>query len=180
MFRKKIALGLPVLLIVLMVSCKKYVDKPGATDPRLDRPYCNDPEAVNFNWDFPGKPDNSICVYPADVFVGNYDYYDSVYDANNVLVKEQTFALAITASSHFKIQVAGFCPTGAITFTAGRRLRADADSTVPGGQILCRDVDTLAGSFYKEQINAEVPILFNLTVTSDTGLNVHRGRAIRR
>lgn len=180
MLKRNIFIGLPVLLIVLLISCKKYADKPGATDPRLDRPYCNDPEAVNYNWDFPGKPDNSICIYPSQAFVGEYDYYDSVYDANNTLIKELTFPLRIVANSNFKVELDGFCVSRKPVFSAGRQLRADGDTTVFNGQLLCRDEDTLSGYFYKEVLSDTAAVLFNLTVVSDTDITIHRGRAIRR
>ena len=42
------------IILLVAASCSKYTDDPGETDPRLSRKYCNDPEAVNYNRDFPG------------------------------------------------------------------------------------------------------------------------------
>src|ERR1043165_5567011 len=66
------------LVMGFAFSCKKWQDPAPKEDPRLTRHYCNDPSAVNYNWDFPGKPDNSVCFYPADLFAGTYMFYDTV------------------------------------------------------------------------------------------------------
>ena len=178
MFQKNILLLL-LGLVLTFVSCKKYEDKTGPTDPRLVKPYCNDPQAVNYNWDFPGTPDNNTCVYPTDVFKGEYTYTDSIYDANSKLVLHQTLQLTFIPSTKTKLFVAGLCPTGALSFTASRRLRADADTTVGIGQLFCRTEDTVSGYISRENI-VDAPIRFSLTVNSDTGIFTHRGSAIKR
>src|SRR5947208_3141374 len=100
---KKYAIIRPIVLMALGVlflisaSCKKYTDQPGKSDPRLARKYCNDPSAVNYNRDFPGTEDNSICYYPTDVFKGQYTFTDSIYSGASVLVSQMPLILTASA-----------------------------------------------------------------------------------
>lgn len=170
------------VLLAVVVGCKKYTDTPGQSDPRLTRKYCNDPEAVNFNRDFPGTEDNSVCIYPANAFQGTYDFIDSVYSGNNVLQKELPLTLQITAQSHTKMTITGLCgasqSTG-IAFTAARTLRATVDTTIVTGQPLCRIKDTVSG-YIAGNTSDGSRIRFYLSVVSDTGTTQHMGTAYRR
>lgn len=72
--------------LLLLISCEKWQDSKADSDPRLqDRKYCNDPDAVNFNWGFPGVPDSTKCIFPTDLYVGTYSFTDSIYSSNNLL-----------------------------------------------------------------------------------------------
>ena len=167
------------VIILILASCEKYKDVPGdPNNPLLQRPYCNDPAGVNYNWDFPGKPDNATCIYPADVFVGNYTYTDSIYDASQSFIRAQVLNLNVSSSGQEKIAISGFCPGSSISLTASRRLRADADTVVGFGQLLCRPTDTVTGAISRPDITGSV--LFDFTVISDTGLNYHRGSAVKQ
>lgn len=173
---------LPLILLPLLLgACKKYTDTPGDFDPRLERRYCNDPEAVNFNRDFPGTADNSVCVYPSDAFEGAYRYDDSVYDGAQKLVKVQRIDFNITGTDRIHFQLNGFCPgsSQSIAFTSSRSLRAQADTTALKGQILCRPTDTVSG-FITMPLFDSTRIRFSLTVISDTGTVFHQGTAYRQ
>ena len=175
-------------ILFTAVSCKKWEDKPGATDDRLDRPYCNDPEAANFNTDFPGTPDSSVCYYPYEFFVGTYEFADSSYYSEDYLFAQNlTYTLTIRRNGASKrhLLLSGFCNTD-IAFTADRYLRAFADSTnhltdstkLPG-QLICNPADTLTG--FMNMINRDSGIIrVNFTVLTDTGIVYHTGRAIRK
>src|SRR5438132_180001 len=92
-FSKKIVHKTAILCVgisLLLAACKKYVDEPGKSDPRLSRKYCNDPEAVNFNRDFPGTADNSVCFFPSDAFKGTYTFTDSIYIGKDTLKRALT------------------------------------------------------------------------------------------
>jgi hypothetical protein len=171
-----------VITLVVLAGCKKYADQPGArTDPRFDRLYCNVPEAVNYNWNFPGTPDSTgtVCFYPSDVFRGSFLYTDSIYNGLNVFVRQETKTLSIVALTRTDIGILGFCPALSLPFTANRNLRADADSTMPTGQLLCRNKDTLSGYIYRV-IDDTMHIQFALRVSSDTGVYFHRGSALKQ
>src|SRR5262245_8926779 len=86
--------------VLLLASCEKWEDTPGKSDPRLERKYCNDPEAVNYNRDFPGTADNSVCYYPSDAFSGRYSFIDSIYDEGNKLIKQESLVIDVTALTH--------------------------------------------------------------------------------
>src|SRR5579872_3418748 len=77
-------------------SCSKYKDTKATADPRLTNPYCNDTNAVNYNWGFPGKPDSTVCFYPTDVFKGIYTFNDSIFlQPLGIFVRADTFLLTI-------------------------------------------------------------------------------------
>lgn len=162
-------------------SCEKYKDEPGGTDPRLNRKYCNDPEAVNFNRDFPGTPDNSVCFYPADAYEGQYIFVDSIYSGAKVLQAQRTLTLTFTAEDKNKVIATGFCAGGGngISFTANRQLRASADTTIVKGQALCRPKDTVSG-YILQSLSDSTRLRFFLTVVSDTGVTLHEGTAYRQ
>jgi hypothetical protein len=169
-----------LILVLSVVGCKKYKDEPGGSDPRLSRSYCNDPEAVNYNHDFPGTADNSVCYYPTDAFKGNFLFVDSVYTGATNLVAQNTFQLQLTGESRTKLLVGGFCGGGELLkFTANRALRANSDTTVLNGQLMCRVKDTMSG-YITRSLADSTRLKFYFTVVSDTGITQHRGTAYRQ
>lgn len=181
--RKSIAAILPLLCSVslfLLASCQKYQDEPGQGDPRLSRKYCNDPDAVNYNLDFPGTADNSVCYYPADAFKGTYKFVDSIYSGSNKTPQELPLTLQFVAKNQTQFDITGFCPNGnALHFTANRALRASGDTTILNGQTLCRTKDTVSG-YLTRSLGDSSRVLFFLTVVSDTGTTTHQGTAYRQ
>lgn len=163
-------------------ACKKYSDQPGShTDPRFERRYCNVPEAVNYNWNFPGTPDvtDAVCLYPTDIFKGSFVYTDSIYSVANEFIRQEVKNIAITPTSRTKMLITGFCSSGSLSFTANRNLRADGDSSILNGQPLCRPVDTLSGYVFRA-VNDSLHIQFAWQVNSDTGVFFHRGTAVKQ
>ncbi len=176
------ALPFVVLSVLLCTaSCKKYEDDAGKSDPRLSRKYCNDPEAVNYNLDFPGTADNSICYYPAEAFRGSYSFTDTVYNGAGQIVRLDSVVLRLSAASRSKLIIMGFCAAGndSLRFTANRQLRATADTKVLKGQFLCRTKDTVSGVLTRMLGDSSRMRIF-LTVISDTGTTTHTGTAFKR
>lgn len=177
-----------LLIITALASCKKWKDEKGPADPRLSRKYCNDPEAVNYNWDFPGTPDNSVCYYPADGFKGAYSFVDSVFNAaDNKFISVVNYTLYFGPRGKQKFAVSGFCSnTDSVFFTSNRYYRATGDTTVRfsqdtangAGQLFCRTLDTLSGNIDRVGNNDS---FFNIsfTVVSDTGTTLHAGTAVK-
>jgi hypothetical protein len=171
----------------VFLSCKKYVDPAPQNDPRLTRPYCNDPEAVNYNWDFPGKPDNSTCFYPTDRFTGTYRLYDTVVRAADALyLSSDSFDIYFSPSSHSQTRVTGFCGgSGSLQLSVSRTLIASIDTTVgdstttAAGQQFCRSVDTVSGTITRDPLNNTI-LHVSFNVASDTGLTQHYGTAVKK
>jgi hypothetical protein len=185
-------LFIPLLLLVLtVVSCEKWSDPKAVDDPRInERKYCNDPEAVNYNWNFPGQPDNTTCIYPSDLFEGNYTFTDSIYSADQIFDSVRTlitYPLQIIPVSKSAIRIIGFCgATDSLRLSAERSTyRADVDSTIQVtdttfdyGQLFCRSLDTVSGSITKDRYDS-TRLIIDFKVVSDTGVNYHRGTAIK-
>lgn len=168
------------LSIIAFASCKKYEDVPGAGDPRLTRKYCNDPEAVNYNWDFPGTPDNSVCFYPAEVFAGNYLFVDSVFLTDNTVGSADSLHLLFIPFSHTALGIKGYCGNGdTILLTANRYFRATVDSNTYLGQQFCDVKDTISGFVLRTAADTE-HVQISFTIVTDTGTTTHNGIAIRQ
>jgi hypothetical protein len=187
---KRIALLLLPALAIM--SCEKWKDEKAAEDPRIsERTYCNDPQAVNYNWNFPGRPDNTTCFYPTDVFKGSYRFVDSVYSSDNTFDSAgstKVYDLTVVPIDKNRFALVGFCGlTESLKLTAERsNYRANADSTIKVtdttfdyGQYFCRVEDTLSGFIYRDRTDTS-RLFIEFAVRSDTGLNFHRGTAIKQ
>jgi len=164
-------------------SCAKWKDPAPTTDPRLTNPYCNDPNAVNYNWGFPGKPDNSVCFYPTDLFAGRYLFVDSIYLSSDLTyLGTLTETLFVSKVSQTKLSITGFCSSGnTLTFTADKTYTATLDTLVGDsitarGQIMCRAKDTVNGAITKDRI-VDSLLHVSFQVVSDTNVTTHTGSA---
>jgi hypothetical protein len=170
--------------VCLFFSCAKWKDPAPVKDPRLTNPYCNEPSAVNYNWGFPGRPDNTVCFYPSDLFQGNYLFFDSVYlSPSGLFVGADSFIITITKLSNSKIGVKGFCSSGSqLRLTAGPTYVATVDTTLGDttslnlGQALCRIQDTVSGTISRDRVDSTL-LHIALQVVSDTGISVFIGKA---
>lgn len=174
----------------LIWGCKKTDETATITDDRLNRPYCNDPLAINYNWDFPGTPDNTKCFYPIDIFGGTYKFTDSIYDADYQPDTVLSYALQLFSinGSKVKIGIKGFCANETLTLTADRFYKAYLDSlsavvngfdTKLAGQLSCRKVDTISGYIQKSKTDSSKLSIY-FTIASDTGISYHKGTAIKQ
>ncbi len=179
----KALLGI-VILSGILAACSKSPDSK--TDGRLVRRYCNDPDAVNYNTDFPGTPDNTICYYPTQLFKGNYLFVDSIYDQDLKPRYNKSINIQIYALSNTKLSFVGFCEgtTDSIKLTADRYYKAVPDSSVDSyntkinGRIICNG-DTLSG-YMQKYANDSSRILVRFTLARDSGINFHYGTAIKQ
>lgn len=169
--------------LTLVVSCQKWKDSKPFTDPRINNPYCNDPNAVNYNWGFPGRPDDSVCFYPTDVYVGKYLFVDSVLHSDNSFFYADSLTLHFYALSQTKMAILGFCSAGdSLKLTVDRSMNAVIDSVIVGfGQSFCRTADTVSGTIEKVLTDTtNKTFTVNFTVVSDTGVNFHTGTIIKQ
>jgi len=169
-----------ILAVTGFLACKKYSDPQGQSDPRLTRPYCNDPLAVNYNWDFPGVPNDSVCFYPSQVFSGTYSYLDSIYLPDNTLARVTPVTMHLWPATEKDIRITGFCPNGdSLYFTATKYYTAYTDTLLGNGVSFCTSMDTLVGTLTKRQTNDTI-MLVDFTVVTDTGTTYHRGTAYKQ
>lgn len=174
-------------LFAIAFSCKKWVDPAPQDHPEINKPYCNDPDAVNYNWDFPGKPDNTTCFYPSDLFVGTYRLKDSLYNsADELFLAADSADIVISKVDSKHISVSGLCGSGqVISFTAGATYQATVDTlvgdstTISAGQIFCRTQDTVIGTFTRDRVDSSL-IYIRLNITNDTGGVLRMGRAYKK
>lgn len=170
-----------ILLIGIVFSaCKKYKDPAPISDSRLTSKYCNDPAAINYNWDFPGVPDNNVCIYPAQIFKGNYMYHDSILNPEGGVLKVDSFPITIIQNDSTHLTLKGFCLGTDHTAKANRFFKFVIDSLVGYGQTYCNSKDTISGGGSKIGIGDTNTIQFNYLLQTDTGVVTHKGTAIKK
>lgn len=175
--RKIILLFLP---LTLLYACQKWEDSPGENLGLTNR-YCNIPEAINYNHNFPGIEDSTVCVYPSYPFVGTYRFQDSVYDEfGNLTSLGSDYTFRIIAKDRYKFDLTDFCAPGSLMFfTADRYYRAYSDSLIGDGrQFFCRESDTLSGQMVYRPSDSSLQIQWS--VRSDTAFHNHSGRAYKQ
>jgi hypothetical protein len=186
--KTKVGILLLILPALIFYACKKYKEPPTAVlDPRLTNHYCNDPRAVNYNWNFPGIADSTTCIYAVDSFVGSWTFYDTLFlpsgDTAGINIKHLTF-ISTEDTTRTRLAVTGWCNGNAPFYvTANNYGRIDVD-TFPGGpfgQFLCDQTDTLNGYMLKNSdstTNNRMQI--NFTINNAGGTVYHRGTAIKQ
>lgn len=169
------------LLVILLfaLSCKPYKDPDPIKDPRLTNPYCNDPAAINYNWEFPGVPDNTTCIFPSDVFEGNYIWYDSTQDENlNILAFDSTF-VNVAKVDTTRLTLSGKCNYN-LSLTADRFLNIVIDSLHGDGQQFCQTNDTIIGTGLKIGFADTTSFTMNYIIVSDTGSSFHKAYFLKQ
>ncbi len=174
------------LLSGMVFSCKKWEDPVSTEQPQVSNPYCNDPDAINYNWGFPGKPDNTTCIYAPDLFAGTYTFRDTIYSGQSDLyLYADLRTLTMTKASSTRLWVSGLCEPGLeLRVSARAAYYATIDSTIGDtlserrGQQLCRVQDTVTGTFTRDKVDSSL-VYISFTVITDTGSTLHVGRAIR-
>lgn len=169
------------LSAVIFYACSKYKDPPNADPVNNGRHYCNDPRALNYNWGFPGTPDNDTCVYPIDPMKGAWVFTDSVFLPNGNLQQVLTRNLNFTSTEDTLLThmaVSGWCSGTPIYITIDKIGTARVDSMFSGGQLLCTTTDTINGTFLKKLDRADT-LDIDLSISSLGGTTRHKGIALR-
>lgn len=189
--KAKISLLFTALIAVVIYSCSKYEDPAPADGSGLfNNKYCNDSRATNYNWGFPGVPDNSACIYPVDSFLGKWSLTDSMFSPNgeNIGVALKTLTFTGTEdTARIGLSVTGWCSNNtAIYLVANKYGYAYADTLAEGtpGQFLCgATTDTLSGqlNLYKGgDSTLKGTMEINFMVNDASGTVNHRGTAIKQ
>ncbi|HTO14720.1 MAG TPA: hypothetical protein VLZ83_03070 [Edaphocola sp.] len=185
---RQILFGVLIVLIASWSACEKYKD-PKEKDLGLTREYCNDPSAINYNDSFPGVPNNSVCIFPTDLFEGNWHFQDSVFTPDGTFLNSETYILTFTAkdpsqdSLKRKLTLTGLCPSVNINLSANRYGLALTDTLIPytdGGQFFCQNTDTISGQFkvIRDSLNNNMKI--NFTIHAPDNQFLHIGKAIKQ
>ncbi len=142
-------------VVSLVGSCKKYKDPDPIVDPDLqNRFYCNDIQAVNYNWGFPGTPDNSLCIFPATLLEGIYDVQDSLFDVNDTFISASTHLdVSLTQLDKQKVNMSNFC-TDDITLLCDAYLSILNDTVGNQNWQMCQN-DSLV--FTGEKLTMDTP-----------------------
>jgi len=168
-----------IFLLLFAAACKPYQDPDPITDPRIVNPYCNDPSAINYNWGFPGVPDNSVCTYATDLFAGNYIWRDTVRDGNGDAVSFDSVFATVVKLDSIHLNISGRCGY-TLKLTADRFLNLVIDSIDGDGQKFCQPNDTIVGSGLKMNFSDTTNFILNYDIISDTGSSYHESIFIKQ
>lgn len=166
--------------LLFLISCEGYKDPAPFTDPRIVNKYCNIPSAINYNWNFPGVPDDSVCVFPAQIYTGTYFYRDSIYNTTGLLLDQDSFYVTFNQVDTTRLQITGLCPGLILTAKANRYYHFNLDSIAGNGQFFCAGTDTIMGGGSKTDLWDTTHIHLNYEVHTDTSILVHSGTAIKQ
>jgi hypothetical protein len=172
-------LALCMLCTIFVIGCKKYQDPPPTVTDKLTTPYCNIPTAVNYNWGFPGIATNSVCIYPAQLFVGTYTFYDSVLNANAEFEIFDTTIVTINKLTDSTLSIAGLCPSNTFSAKATKNFRFYLDSTNVFGQVFCTNADTINGSGIK-QLFSDTNFKFSYNLINNAVVKEHKGTFVKQ
>jgi hypothetical protein len=165
---------------VFFSSCKPYKDPAPIITNVLTTHYCNNPKAVNYNWGFPGVADDAICFFPADLFVGQYTYYDSILDVGSSLyLPFDTVDITIAKLTDSTIHILGQCVTVPLSAKASKNYRFALDSTTYLGQVFCGGGDTINGAGTKIQFN-DTNFVYQYQLIKNGNLLNHKGWMIKK
>lgn len=167
-----------------ITSCLKESDPPGASvDPNLKDFYCNDPRAINYNWNFPGIPNDSICIYPIDLYEGQWILNDSIFftdkELDTFLVNTVQFEKT-EDSLLIHLSLKGLCNNdNPIFITTDKFGNAEIDSMDihNSGQLFCMPEDTITGTF-RFQFDNKDTLEINMEVRGPNA-RIHKAKAFR-
>ena len=167
------------LLLLLTAACKKYEDPDPFTDDRIKNKYCNIPSAINYNWDFPGIADNTTCIFPAQIYKGNYLFHDTVVNALGEYISKDSFLVSFLQIDSTRLTISGFCGYNLHYAKATRFFKFTLDSLIGNGQVFCNNKDTIAGGGSKIGIHDTSTIQIVYQLQTDTGIVFHKGTAFK-
>jgi hypothetical protein len=163
----------------MVTSCDKWKD-PEEKDLGLKNYYCNIPEAMNYNHGFPGTPNDSVCIFPIEPFIGSYLYTDSIFNSNNELIQWVPTNFYISNVSRSQFALHQFCGNAnTLQFRADKYYRATSDSLLEANtptQLMCNNIDTLTNANL-EFFPKDSTLSIALTVVTDSGIFYHKGKA---
>lgn len=172
-----------IITSTIFIACNKNngQTKPDVDD-QLNRPYCNDPIAINYNDSFPGVPDNSTCIYPEDKFIGSWQVTDSTFKMDSTFLSADSRTITIVSlgeSSKDKLKINRWntCATP-LFITANKFGKANIDNLLSSdsGQVLC--IDTMVGYFQLTDTNESV-MRISINAKSDISNYFHKAIATK-
>ncbi|MFM6944660.1 MAG: hypothetical protein ACKOXV_05180 [Bacteroidota bacterium] len=179
--KSRVLFFIVIVCLSSFIACTKWTVTQSPSDPRLTQKYCNDPFAVNYNWGFPGLPDNSTCVYPADLYLGTYLFHDSIYSIANVLIDTNQVLLHIYKQKMDRVVILGFTTAVDSLFVSVLKNgngSLDSLQNIPG-QLLSNVLDTVNGTCFK-YLSDTLRLKINWKLKTATGIYFHKGSAIKQ
>lgn len=180
-------LTLGLIAMVLISSCEKYEDS-SQNDWKVDenQEYCNHPDAVNYNWGFPGVINDSICIFPNEVFEGQWYLTDTLF--NDTLgveaIRERFIDIQWVPedSIEYKLRLSGWCDNEhELYLDANRFLLASVIDELEDypGQWDCDLTSSISGTIRKNNFDADTLYLQMIQQTDQDQLRIIKGRAIK-
>lgn len=172
------------LVLGSIISCRKPIEQ-NLPPVNIDRKYCNDPFAINYNDSFPGTPDNSTCKYAYDVYLGTWTLRDSMFKEDSSFFqfseKDITFSI-LPSETKNQMNMSGYCSGSSIQWQADKFGKAQIINKLPypdSAQVVCGG-DSVMG-YFRFQVESKDTLLLFMTEKKSSGPNLyHKGIATRK
>lgn len=162
------------------MACSKEDKKGDNLDDKLTNKYCNIPGAVNYNWGFPGKEDNSICFFATDYFVGTWTFYDTIILQDSTFIgtdsMQITFETIPGDTTYRKMNMLGWCGNDPILLDISKFYIGLSDTfrNSEGWQMTCNNTDSVKVELSKNILDTTI-VNFHIRQYSNNELQFHNG-----
>lgn len=182
--------GIALCIFILnFISCEKYEDKAKKDiDDTLTNQYCNITDAINYNWGFPGEPNDSLCIFPVEPFIAySWTLIDTVLNEDMDILETRNRTIyfeeytAIDTMKHM-ILMKDYCSeNSSILLEANRHLLASVFDNMENdiGQLDCDGSSVLNGFISLDSLSADtLKLRFQKRTIDDLNLTIN-GRAYK-
>ncbi len=174
-----------VLGIFAFASCTKGEDtaSPDISDLLTNR-YCNNPNAVNYNWNFPGIEDNATCFFSYYFYEGDWIFIDTIRRSDSSIVGVETYYLnfekIIPDTSESLMAMSGWCSSASLIIHVDRFYFARTDSFDNNGgwQKMCSNSDSIFVQMRKDIVDTTA-LDINIQEVKNNETFFHRGKGKR-
>lgn len=174
-----------IIICCSAVSCSKVEEQQSPDiSGQLTSHYCNDPDAANYNVGFPGIPDNSVCVYPYDKFLGEWEVHDSIFKADSsfheVIIRHFNIQAATFDTNKTAMMIHDWCSTPIEIFCNkyGKAYIKNMLDYPDSAQVVCSN-DSIMGTFTLIN-NEDSAMRISLINKNTVGHFFHKSTAVKR
>src|SRR5690625_160640 len=177
------------MLALGFVSCEKYEDKAQKDiEDALKNQYCNITDAINYNWGFPGEPNDSLCIFPVEPFIAySWTLLDTVFNEDFEVLETRNRTIyfeeytAIDTLKHMMLMHDYCSENSSILLEANRHLLATVYDNIENdvGQLDCDESSVLNGFISLDSLSADtLKLRFHKRTIDELNLIIN-GRAYK-
>lgn len=170
--------------LLCLTACNKEDKKGEDVTDKLKNKYCNIPGAINYNWNFPGIEDNSICYFATDYYEGTWKLTDSVRLEDSTFVRVDTLYLEFNKigsdTTNSKMHLRRWCITSDIWVQVNKYYIGMTDTTqnAEGWQLVCNGRDSLKINFSRNVFDSTI-VDFTIRQFNNDTMYYHQATGVK-